>query len=438
MILAGVSQVRFLLTWQEVTLPDPCRPVWLQIVLCYNSTTAQCRTHLASLRPVCETPMISETSNHHENTQNELPDQLRESHPDAQDGDGTGQQVLSATDSPVVVQDQDLDAYRSLIRLTIGALLEGSDALLAHLRILESYSAVAASRGTLPVGSGYDEALYAFVGFVFELSDFARHGLGAAKETTATVGRVALAPVRLVTNSVLFKPVRAGLSALSPLSVEDVERWRELGRVETPHSRHLAREAVPLVIEDVITYLAGNKQVEALVDAQVELLLPKLAQDMALRTLVDLLVAYEVEQLTADPTAVNGLVQRVVADILPFLAENTEDVDLLVQQVAGNYLAYLQQKPEQVQELVQQLGDEYIAYLNKNPEQVQRLIQGQSLGMTEELLEEVRERSVSTDSALETVVRSLLGRKPREELAEPPPEVMARAATGHVSSDLTK
>lgn len=379
--------------------------------------------------------MPAETPNLPEHSQIEIAPPAQQPAVEAPAGDGAGQQALAAAEGPASAEE--LDAYRSLIRLLIGALLEGSDALVQRLQTLELSGAAAAARGQLPASSNDDQALYAFVGLVFELSEFARGGLKAAGHTTAAVGRVALAPVRLVTNSFLFKPVRAGLEALSPLSGEDVERWRELGRTETPYSRYLARQAIPVVIDDVLAYLGGNRQVEALVDNQVEVLLPKLAEDPALRSLVDLVVAYEVAQLTADPSAVNGLVERVVTDILPYLAENTAGLDPLVQRVAGNYLEYLRQHPEQVQALIQEQGDDYIAYLNKNPAQVQKLIQGQSLGMTEEIVEEVRERTVSTDSALETVVRSLFGRKPREELAEPSPEIKARAATGHISTDWT-
>ena len=71
--------------------------------------------------------------------------------------------------------------------------------------------------------------------------------------------------------------------------------------------------------------------------------------------------------------------------------------------------------------------DEYIEYLTHNPE-VKDLVQMQSSGLANEVIEEVRERTVSADTFLEGLARSLLRRFPRRELPAPPPEVIARAA----------
>ena len=50
---------------------------------------------------------------------------------------------------------------------------------------------------------------------------------------------------------------------------------------------------------------------------------------------------------------------------------------------------------------------------------VQEIIQQQSLGMADEAIEEVRERTVTGDMLLERPVRSLLRRSPRESLPAP-------------------
>jgi hypothetical protein len=113
-----------------------------------------------------------------------------------------------------------------------------------------------------------------------------------------------------------------------------------------------------------------------------------------------------------------------------------ETIDVLVQAVAGNYLAYLQEHPEQVESLIRSQGDGYIVYLNKNPESVQALLAGQSTGLAAELVDEVRERTVSADNVFEMIARSILRRTPREELTEPPPEVQKRAERAVLPSDL--
>jgi len=73
-------------------------------------------------------------------------------------------------------------------------------------------------------------------------------------------------------------------------------------------------------------------------------------------------------------------------------------------------------------------NDMYLAYLGENPE-IRDLLQAQSTGLANEMVEEVRERTVSTDTLLEGKVRALLRRAPRAALDAPPPEVRRRATT---------
>jgi len=67
-----------------------------------------------------------------------------------------------------------------------------------------------------------------------------------------------------------------------------------------------------------------------------------------------------------------------------------------------------------------QIVDDFIDYLGDKP-QVQELIAGQTTGLAGEVLNEVRERTVSGDSFLEGIVRAVLRKAPRAEL--PPPSV---------------
>ncbi|HTP11564.1 MAG TPA: hypothetical protein VMP08_25095 [Anaerolineae bacterium] len=67
--------------------------------------------------------------------------------------------------------------------------------------------------------------------------------------------------------------------------------------------------------------------------------------------------------------------------------------------------------------------DDVIDYLADKPE-VQDLIAGQTTGLAGEVLNEVRERTVSGDSFLEGIVRAVLRKAPRAEL--PPPSMEIR------------
>ena len=70
--------------------------------------------------------------------------------------------------------------------------------------------------------------------------------------------------------------------------------------------------------------------------------------------------------------------------------------------------------------------DDFINYLGDKPE-VQELIAGQTTGLASEVLDEVRERTVSGDSFLEGIVRAVMRKAPRAELPPPPPEIRQSA-----------
>ena len=112
---------------------------------------------------------------------------------------------------------------------------------------------------------------------------------------------------------------------------------------------------------------------------------------------------------------------------------------MIIQKQAGTYMAYLGKAVDpNLQKLIRLNGDDYITYLNANPEQVQNLVQGQTIGMTTEIMNEVRARTVTADSTLEMFVRRILGRKQREELPLPPPEVQRRADVARLPSDFVE
>jgi hypothetical protein len=86
------------------------------------------------------------------------------------------------------------------------------------------------------------------------------------------------------------------------------------------------------------------------------------------------------------------------------------------------------QSRDLVEKAISSTVEHNIEYLTTNPE-VQELVQQQSSGLANEILEEVRERTVSADNFLEGVARRVLRRTPRQQLPEPPPEVIKRAST---------
>lgn len=198
---------------------------------------------------------------------------------------------------------------------------------------------------------------------------------------------------------------------------ETVARLEEKGRVGLAQTGQITVEAIGSTVggtvDAVLAYLTSNPRVDALISAQVERLLP----------------------LLASHPAVEDLVRKKVAAILPQLKEDP-DVRALIQAQAAAYLANAQKTLDPtLQGLIRQQGDAYIDYLNAHPTAVQTLVQGQSMNLANEVMNEVRERSVTADSLAELIARRLLGRKQRADLPPPPVEVQRRAETSRIPSD---
>jgi hypothetical protein len=121
----------------------------------------------------------------------------------------------------------------------------------------------------------------------------------------------------------------------------------------------------------------------------------------------------------------------LIEDIVRYVADNPGVKALIDTQVAG-----LATHPDTLDPLVQAVGDRYIAYLNEHPDDVQNLVQGQAAGMAADVRDDVRTITVTGDTFLETLVRSLLRRTPRENLPPPPPEVQHQAVPGRWAGDV--
>ncbi len=121
----------------------------------------------------------------------------------------------------------------------------------------------------------------------------------------------------------------------------------------------------------------------------------------------------------------------LIEDILDYVGDNPGVKALIDAQIAG-----LATRADTLDPLVREVGDRYIAYLNEHPEEVQNLVQGQAVGMAAEIRDNVRTVTVTGDTFLETLARSLLRRTPREDLPPPPLEVRQRLEPGRLVEDV--
>jgi len=255
-------------------------------------------------------------------------------------------------------------AYQSLARLLVGATILGGDELLRRVRAWEDQQSQDDTKTPATEDeTATDQLRYALVGLLFEAPETAARGVIRTAEIADSVVQSGDRVLGPVLRSRLFGPARRRVEKMQERMKTAVDRWVEVGREEEGVGREMALDLTPELIDDVVAVFADNEAIQDLIRVQ-----------------------------------------------------------------AGEYLNYLDDEPKDLDPLVQKVGDQYIKYLRvDNPDDIQELIAGQTMGMTTQLANEVRQRTVTADSVFEMFGRALLRRAPRQDLPEPPPEVQKLA-----------
>lgn len=234
-----------------------------------------------------------------------------------------------------------------LTRLALGLGLEGVDELLVKLKqweaeIADGTDIAAGSADETPT----DKLRYLLIGAMFESQRRTRKRLNRASEAAGRVYGV------LRDNWW----IQAGESLLAD-RFDSMNRLILEGRLQEQNARRLSRRMTGGTIDEILTYLTENENVDRLVNSQVD---------------------------------------------------------------------QLQENPH-----VQNLSKDIVENFVENPEPIRKLVSNQSIGLTSELAEEVRERAVTLDMLAESIVRRILRRPSRSTLPEPPEEVKSRARYVH-------
>lgn len=300
---------------------------------------------------------------------------------------------------------------RSLVRLGLGGVIVGARVVRRPASLFEDLASPSPAPATSGADGGedrFDSAFSTAVGAVMATQSLVVRGVDKSVAVNRRVWDTT-APLR--------KPLDwigvtgAAAAAIQSLAIQ-ADRLEQTGRVEVLESREQALSTLTTVIDGVIAYLGQSPAVLALVQDLLQQILPELADDPDVANLID----------------------QQVEMILPKLADDPA-VQAIIRKQASAYLFYLQNHSEQVEALVRTQGDIYIGYLNQHPDNVQTLIQGQSLGLAGQVMDGVRERTVTADTVAEMVARRLLRRTPRTDLPLPGHEVMRRADATVVPSD---
>ncbi len=351
------------------------------------------------------------------------------------------------------VPSRDDGLVDSLLRLGVGGVSLGARIALQPLALLGEFTVqgsdkTGAGEPGAPPPSTSERVMETAVGAAVETGELARRGARSILGVNQRVWRMtepARRPLEaLGVTDLVQRPVRAFADRVE----SQVETLQAAGRSEVEASRQRVIGTLGGTIDGIIAYLSDNAQVDALIGAQIDKLLPLLSEHPAVERLIEVQVDKILPKL-ATSAAIQALILAQVNEILPELADDPgiqqvneilpelADDPGIQQLVMAQVDAILPELAESaaILDLIRVQGDKYIDYLNEHPDKVQNLISGQSVGLAGQMLDEVRERTVTADSVTEMIVRNLLKKKPRSELAEPPDMVQARAASRILPSD---
>jgi hypothetical protein len=347
------------------------------------------------------------------------------------------QDLLDAAPAPPVASaaptpNRDDGLVDSLVRLGVGGVSLGARIARQPLALLGELAGQGADKNGSEPQSTSERVMETAVGAAVETGELARRGARKVSGINRRVWRMT-EPARrpldaLGVTAAVQRPVLAVVERVEA----QVDTLQAIGRSEMEASRQRVVGTLGGSIDGIIAYLIDNPQVDALIGAQIDKLLPLLAEHPAVERLIEVQVDKILPKL-ATSAAIQALILAQVEQILPELADDPGIQQLVMAQVD----AILPELAESaaILDLIRVQGDKYIDYLNEHPDKVQNLISGQSVGLAGQMLDEVRERTVTADSVTEMIVRNLLKKKPRSELAEPPDMVQARAASRILPSD---
>lgn len=169
---------------------------------------------------------------------------------------------------PVERVNTDFDALESLARLLVGAGIEAPAELVERLKKWETIANRTDPDSQLAEDLASDKLRYALVGLLFETQDQVRGTVSRFGRFLNASSRLFLKSVQPMTQSKMMSPVTSRYENLVQKGETTVNRWIERGRIEEPHSRVIAREALGRTIDEFINHLAENPEIRDMVAHQ--------------------------------------------------------------------------------------------------------------------------------------------------------------------------
>ncbi|MCP4362427.1 MAG: hypothetical protein GY796_30850 [Chloroflexi bacterium] len=171
---------------------------------------------------------------------------------------------LQTTETP----PPEFDAVESLLRLLVGASIEGPAELAERLQQWEELAAQQQAESALAEDFTPEQLRYALVGFIFESHTQLRGSLSRLGRLASISGKLMLKATRPISSSRPMQPVHKRIDQLAAQGETAVNQWIARGQIEEPQSRLIAREALGETVDEVINHLAENPEIQHLVTQQ--------------------------------------------------------------------------------------------------------------------------------------------------------------------------
>lgn len=174
---------------------------------------------------------------------------------------------------------------------------------------------------------------YAAFGLLYRSMKRANRRASMVSNNIDRLSRMAVAPLKPITDSSLFQPIRERVDSLAARGQQELDRIIQDGQIGEQRSRQISQQVLNTVVGEVIGDISRNPQIQVLIQQQVEIL---------------------AEESPASP-----------------------ELDELVRKLADNYINYLNEHPEQVQNLI---AGQSLSLTTQIREEVnERMVTGDSL-----------------------------------------------------------
>lgn len=174
--------------------------------------------------------------------------------------------------------EEEFDALKALVSLLVGGAIEGTSQLTTRLQqyqeeINQAHAeqeadGSAESAETAVTEDEFVRLRYALVGFIFDTQARVKRTMPLLSRLIDTSTRVGTRAARPVTKSRFFAPIQRRYNDLALKGEENIKKWIDIGRQAEPPSRELAKMTYVNIVDEFISQLAENPELQGLVQAQ--------------------------------------------------------------------------------------------------------------------------------------------------------------------------